>query len=109
MRIALPCLASSTALATLRAMCCVLVLLALVGPRFVLVVLALFSDYLSRAYDSLLIPILGFIFLPWTTLAYAFAQNSLGGMSGLGLVVVIVGLLVDIGVLGGGARQRRAV
>jgi len=88
-------------------MCCVLVLLALVGPRFALFVLWLFGSYLSRAYDSFLIPFLGFIFLPWTTLAYAFAQNSLGGMSGLGLVLVIVGVLVDIGVLGGGARQRR--
>jgi hypothetical protein len=90
-------------------MCCVLVLLALVGPRFVLVILWLFSNYLSRAYDSFLIPALGFFFLPWTTLAYAFAQNSLGGTSGLGLLAIILGLLVDIGVLGGSARQRRAV
>jgi hypothetical protein len=83
------------------------VVLALVGPRVTLFLLWLFSNYLSRAYDSFLIPALGFIFLPWTTLAYAFAQNSLGGMSGLGLVVVILGVLVDIGILGGGARQRR--
>ena len=89
-------------------MCCVVVLLALVGPRFVLVLMWLFGDYLSRAYDSFLIPVLGFIFLPWTTLAYAFAQNSLGGLNGLGLLVVILGVLVDIGVLGGGARQRRS-
>lgn len=88
-------------------MCCVLVLLALVGPRFVLVILWLLSNYLSRAYDSFLIPFLGFVFLPWTTLAYAFAQNSLGGMNGLGLLVVILGVLVDVGVLGGGARQQR--
>jgi hypothetical protein len=86
--------------------CCILVVLALVGPRVTLFLLWLFSDYLSRAYDSFFIPVLGFIFLPWTTLAYAFAQNSLGGMSGLGLVVVILGALVDIGVLGGGAQQR---
>jgi hypothetical protein len=86
----------------------VLVVLALVGPRVTLFLLWLFSNYLSRAYDSFLIPALGFIFLPWTTLAYAFAQNSLGGMSGFGLVVVILGALVDIGVLGGGAQQRRS-
>jgi hypothetical protein len=89
--------------------CCVLVALALVGPRFTLVLLWLFSTYLRTAYDSFLIPLLGFIFLPWTTLAYAFAQNSLGGMSGLGLVVVVLGVLIDIGVLGGGAQQRRSV
>jgi hypothetical protein len=89
-------------------MCCVLVLLALVGPRLTLFLLWVFSNYLSRAYDSFVIPLLGFIFLPWTTLAYAFAQNSLGGTSGLGLLVIILGVLVDIGVLGGGAQQRRS-
>ena len=45
-------------------MCCVLALLAFVGPRVVLFLLWLFTDYLSRAFDSLLIPLLGFLFLP---------------------------------------------
>jgi hypothetical protein len=88
--------------------CCVLVLLAFVGPRAALVLLWLFTNYLSRAYDAFLLPFLGFLFLPWTTLAYAVAQNDLGGLNGLGLIVVILGVLADIGVLGGGARQRRA-
>jgi hypothetical protein len=88
--------------------CCVLVLLALVGPRLTLFLLWVFSNYLSRAYDSFILPFLGFIFLPWTTLAYAFAQNSLGGTSGLGLLVIVLGVLVDIGALGGGAQQRRS-
>lgn len=88
-------------------MCCVLLLLALVGPRLVLFLLWLFTDYLSRAFDGLLLPLLGFLFLPWTTIAYAFAINSLGGLNGIGLVVVVLGLLVDLGVLGGGARNRR--
>ena len=89
-------------------MCCVLVLLAFVGPRAALVLLWLFTNYLSRAYDAFLLPLLGFLFLPWTTLAYAIAQNDLGGLNGLGLVVVIVGVLADVGVLGGGARRRWA-
>jgi len=88
--------------------CCVLVLLAFVGPRAALVLLWLFTDYLSRAYDAFLLPFLGFLFLPWTTLAFAIAQNDLGGLNGLGLIVVILGVLADIGVLGGGARRRWA-
>ena len=88
-------------------MCCVLVLLAFFTPRIVLFVLWLFTNYLSRAYDAFLLPFLGFLFLPATTLAYAIAQNELGGPSGLGLVVVLIGLAVDVGLLGGGARQRR--
>jgi hypothetical protein len=89
-------------------MCCVLVLLALVGPRFVLFILWLLTDYLMRAYDNFLLPFLGFLFLPWTTLAYAIAQNELGGLNGLGLLVLVIGILIDIGALGGGARRRYA-
>jgi len=87
-------------------MCCVLLLLALVGPRFALVVLWLFTDSLSRAFDNFLLPFIGFLILPWTTIAYAIALNSLGGLSGLGLLVVILGVLADVGVIGGGARSR---
>ena len=88
-------------------MCCVLILLAFFTPRIVLFILWLFTDYLIRAFDGFLLPFLGFLFLPATTLAYAIAQNELGGLNGLGLVVVLVGLAVDVGLLGGGARQRR--
>jgi len=89
--------------------CCVLILLAFFTPRIVLFILWLLTDYLSRAYDGFVLPLLGFLFLPATTLAYAIAQNELGGINGLGLVVVLIGLAVDIGLLGGGARQRRIV
>lgn len=90
-------------------MCCVLILLAFLTPRIVLVLLWLFSDYLSRAFDGFVIPLLGFIFLPATTVGYAIAQNELGGLNGLGIVALLIGLAVDIGLLGGGARQRSAV
>jgi hypothetical protein len=89
--------------------CCVVILLAFFTPRIVLFVLWLFTNYLSRAYDGFVLPFLGFLFLPATTLAYAIAQNELGGLNGLGLIVVLIGLAVDIGLIGGGARQRRSV
>ena len=89
-------------------MCCVLILLAFFTPRIALVLLWLFTDYLSRAFDGFVLPLLGFIFLPATTIGYAIAQNELGGLSGLGIVALLVGLAVDIGLLGGGARHRRA-
>ena len=91
---------------TMRRMCCVLVLLAFLGPRLVIFLLWLFTNYLSRAFDTFLWPLLGFLFLPWTTIAFAIAQNELGGLSGLGLIVVALGFLADIGVIGGGARRR---
>jgi hypothetical protein len=88
-------------------MCCVLALLAFVGPRVVLFLLFLFSNYLQRAFDSFLLPFIGFLFLPWTTIAWAIAQNEFGGANGVGLLVIVLGFLGDVGVLGGGARGRR--
>lgn len=88
-------------------MCCVLVLIAFVGPRLALFLLWLLTNYLSRAFDAFLLPFLGFLFLPWTTIAWAVAQNELGGLNGIGLLVVALGFLADIGVFGGGARTRR--
>ena len=88
-------------------MCCVFILLAFFTPRIVLFVLWLFTNYLSRAFDGFVLPFLGFLFLPATTLAYAIAQNELGGLNGLGIIVVLIGLAVDIGLLGGGASRRR--
>jgi hypothetical protein len=49
-------------------------------------------------------PLLGFFLLPTTTLAYAVAQNRYGGVEGIGLLLLILGVLVDLGVLGGGGR-----
>ena len=88
-------------------MCCVFILLAFFTPRIVLFVLLLFTNYLSRAFDGFVLPFIGFVFLPATTLAYAIAQNELGGLNGLGIIVVLIGLAVDIGLLGGGASRRR--
>ncbi len=85
---------------------CFLALIAFFFPRAALILLWLFSNYLARAYTGALLPILGFIFLPYTTLAYAWAKNSHGSVDGVYLVVVIVAALVDLGVIGGGARAR---
>jgi hypothetical protein len=75
-----------------------------------MVVLWLFSDYLSQAYGTWVWPLLGFFFLPTTTLAYAVAENRYDGLRGIGVVLVVLGALVDVGALGGGRglfRRRR--
>ncbi len=47
-----------------------------------MVVLLLFTDHLSRAFDSSFVPCLGFLFLPTTTMAYAVAENRYHGVLG---------------------------
>jgi len=55
---------------------CLLVLLLLAFPRIALVVMFLTSNYLQRAYHGLLIPLIGFFFLPLTTIVYAWLTNT---------------------------------
>ena len=55
---------------------CLIALLALLSPRLALFFVFLFSDMLSRAFDSWLLPLIGFFLLPWTTLAYAVMWDT---------------------------------
>jgi hypothetical protein len=90
---------------------CLIVILSLVTPRFVVVVLWLFTNYLATAYGSWFWPTLGFFVAPTTTLAYAVARNDLstahGGITAAGTIVIVLGVAIDIGLLGGNARRRR--
>jgi len=88
---------------------CLVALVSLITPRVVLAVMWL-TDYTTRAFESGLWPTLGFFVLPTTTVAYAIARNELAtrGEIGLaGVLVIVVGVLVDLGGLGSGARSRR--
>ena len=88
-------------------MACLIGCLALATPRFAIVLVVLFSDFIGRAYTTTLWPLLGFLFMPLTTLSYAWAINSNGSVSGVYLVVVVVGVLFDLGILGGGGASAR--
>ncbi|TMK34667.1 MAG: hypothetical protein E6G58_11050 [Actinobacteria bacterium] len=91
---------------------CLFAILALITPRFVVFVLWIFTDYLSTAYGTWFWPTLGFFVAPTTTLAYAVARNDLstatGAITAAGTLVILVGVLIDIGLIGGGARGRRS-
>jgi hypothetical protein len=86
---------------------CLLLVLILAFPRLLLVLLFLFSNYLQRAYHGILLPLLGFVFLPVTTVAYAWMTNSGLPIEGVNLVILLVAVLIDVGGVGGGWRHRR--
>ena len=90
------------------AMGCLIGCLALLTPRIALGLVFIFSNYLGRAYDTVLWPVLGFFFMPLTTLAYAWAVNTHGTVTGVYLAVVVIAVLLDLGLIGGsGASARR--
>ena len=87
---------------------CLAVALALISPRLALVAMWLFGDVLGRAFDSRLLPLIGFFILPWTTLAYAVMWDvGTHAVTGFEWFVVVVAFLGDLGALGGGVASRR--
>ena len=90
---------------------CLVALFALVSPRLALIVLWIFGDLLSRAFDSWLLPLIGFFVLPWTTLTYAALWDWSSGHHVHGIDWFFVGLafIVDAtSVIGGRMARMRA-
>jgi hypothetical protein len=85
---------------------CLVALVALISPRLGLFLLWIFSDVLGRAYDSWIVPFLGFFLLPWTTLAYAFTWDSGNAVEGFDWFIVIFAFVVDLASYGSGRMRR---
>ena len=66
-------------------------------PRLAILLVVIFSNYIGHAYHTILWPFLGFLLMPLTTLAYAWAINSRGSVVGIHLVVVVIAVLIDLG------------
>ena len=87
---------------------CFILLIGIIWPRITLVLLWLFTNYSTQAFQTYLWPILGFCFLPTTTLGYELAKNwaSGGQLTGLWWLLPALGLLHDLGHTGWAASRR---
>jgi len=85
---------------------CLIFLFSLIGPRFALGFVWIFTTLVDRAYDNAIVPILGFVFLPWTTLMYALAYDG-QSVSSLGWFVVALGLFADVSSIGAARRGQQ--
>lgn len=73
-----------------------LLLLGLFLPRVTAVVLWLFAPWFSSAFTSWVIPVLGFIFLPYTMLWFSAVQNWYGGVWGpWQTLLIVIALILD--------------
>lgn len=89
-------------------MCCLFLVAALLGPRFLAFIWWLLDPVRWGAtFPQPLFGFIGWLVVPWTTLAYTFVFP--GGVEGLDWVVIVVALFVDLGTNGGGifGRDRR--
>ncbi len=86
---------------------CLILIIILGFPRVAFALLWLFSTYLQRAFHGgLLFPLLGFIFLPLTTIVYAWEVNSGMPTAGINLLWLLIAVIIDLGGLGGGAHRQ---
>ena len=83
-------------------MCCLISILAILGPRALILLHWLaYPATWSLAFDGPIIPLIGFLFAPWATLTYVFVVP--GGMDTGDWVLVGLAFLIDIATVGGGA------
>jgi len=77
-------------------MCCLALVAGFLGPRLALFMWWIFGSKVDAAFDTWIWPLLGLIFLPWTTLAYVLAWGPVNAVSGAGWLVVALGFAADI-------------
>jgi hypothetical protein len=87
---------------------CLLVALILLFPRIAIVLLYLFTNFFSGVYDNILLPLIGFIVLPITLVAYTYLAKAHHPMDTTAIVILFVAVILDLGLLGGGEWRRRA-
>lgn len=78
------------------------------GPRVAIVLWwAVATNRWELAFDTFLVPALGFIFLPWTTLMFVLVA-PLGNIAGSDWVWLGIALLIDLVSHGSGGYQGRS-
>lgn len=75
------------------------ILIALVGlalPRFAIFLIWLFSHWFEGVFEGWIIPLLGFIFLPYTLLWYTVVTNWFSGVWGFWpIAIMALAVLID--------------
>ncbi len=87
---------------------CLLAVLAIAFPRIAIVLLWLFTNFFTGLYHGVIIPVLGFLFLPLTLIVYSYIVRAYGTHLGPPqLVFIFIAVILDLGLVGGGTFGRR--
>ena len=86
---------------------CLLALLAVAFPRVAIVLLWLFSNFFTGVYHGIIIPVIGFLFLPLTLIVYTYLAKTSGGhLTTTQFVFIFIAVVVDLGLVGGSYRRK---
>jgi hypothetical protein len=75
---------------------CLLAMGAAVAPRLVLIFMWIVGPRVNAAFNNFIVPLLGLIFLPYTTIMYVLVYTVGVGLSGWDWVWVLLGVGLDI-------------
>lgn len=86
--------------------CCLFASILAGAPRLAFILMWLFRPVQTQAaFDSFWVALLGWLFLPWTTLAYVFVIP--GGVTWFDWIVLGFALLIDVGTYSGGGYGQK--
>ncbi len=84
-----------------------LILIALFLPRLVIALLWIFSQWFTGVFSHWLLPIVGFLFLPYTMLWYSAMHHWYADTwGGLQIVVLVIAVAADLGLFGKAGSKR---
>lgn len=87
---------------------CILPIFSLLMPRVVMVFIFLLTNWFAQAFTTALWPLLGFLFMPYTTLVWMTAMlNNQRQMSGPWIILLILAVLLDLGQTHSARRRQK--
>lgn len=92
-------------------MCCLITILAFLGPRIAIIAWYIFDPgrwaeaFSFAPFSPLILTCVGFFLLPWTTIMYVWVFT--GGLTVIDWILIGIALLVDLSSYGGGAYGNR--
>ena len=85
---------------------CLVIFALIFSPRLLMVVWWLLDmARWAATFNSPLLPILGFVLAPWTTIMYVLVAPN--GVTGIDWLWIGIAVLFDLGAIGGGAARSR--
>ncbi len=88
-------------------MCCLALSAAFLGPRVAFFLVWIFGNRVEQVYSTWIWPLLGVIFIPWTSLAYILVWGPVHHVSGAGWILVVIGVFLDLATWSGRFAKSR--
>jgi hypothetical protein len=86
---------------------CLLALMSAFAPRLVFVIVWIARPtYVDAVFDTWILPLLGLIFLPFTTLMWVLLDAPPTGVHGLDWLWIVIAVVLDLGHYGSAYAQR---